>query len=371
MPIVTLRPNGPFHVGQDIGVERQKVYIHVPSDTLFGALVTAWAQLGQADNVIRAFDGQPPFILSSAFPCLMAKDKGSWQVVVRLLPVPMVKLPPDQALPPKQKKRLRWVSWQVFEKLCAAQPLDDEISDENFAQGKTIWLMKQERAAIVQAWRRDDIDTQPWWVTSVVPRVTVDRLTNASNLFHVGRVAFAEGMGLWFALRGNGNKELLPEYAGLVKQALRILADAGLGGLRSTGHGAFEWDWEDMDPLSPPILLSSAEESEEYAVTLSRYAPKDADEIARALQTRGASYQLVNLAGWCHDDALHPWRRKRVRLVAEGSVIGCKENWAGKLVDVKPSGAPQAQFGGRGVYRYGYAFPVSVRKEALREVPHE
>jgi CRISPR-associated protein Csm4 len=361
MPMVTLRPTGAFHVGQDTGSERQKVHAYIPSDTLFSALVVAWAHMGKADDIVKQFGASPPFTLSSAFPCLMARGEQP-RVLVRLLPLPQVNLPGDDVLPAKKKKRIRWVSWGVFERLCSAQPLDGETADENLVQGKTVWLLKQERQDILQAWGRD-ADSTPWWTVGTVPRVSLDRITNASNLFHVGRVTFTEGLGLWFALQG-GDGQAVPTLKPDLQAALALLSDAGLGGLRSIGHGAFQWSWNDD-------TLPSAAPPSGYAVTLARYAPKDKDEVARTLQVRGASYQLVTVAGWCEDDTLHPWRRKRLRLVSEGGVIGYEGGTAGGLVDVKPTGAPQARFGTRGVYRYGYAFPVSVSRKALREVPDE
>jgi len=362
MPSVTLRPTGAFHVGQDTGSERQKVYAYVPSDTLFSAMMVAWAQQGKANEIVEQFKAQPPFVLTSAFPCLLAKDD-ALRVITRLLPVPQVKLPSDEVLAPKKKKRVRWVSWGVFEKLCSALSLADETDEANFLQGYSVWLLKQERDQVTQAWERD-ADSRPWWTTDTVPHVALDRVTNAGALFHTGRVTFAEGLGLWFAIRGNASQ------GANIKSALALLADAGLGGFRSTGHGAFEWTWDDGDVAFTPSPDSR------YAVTLARYAVKDQGEAAQSLKVRGASYQLVTVAGWCTDDALHTWRRKRLRMVTEGSVIGLKgspsqDGALGGLVDVKPSGAPQAEFGARGVYRYGYAFPVGVRREALREVVNE
>jgi len=261
MPLYILRPKGAFHVGQDVGKEQQKVYPYVPSDTLFAAFMSAWAQLGQADAVAGQFQSAPPFTLTSAFPCLLAQD-APLRAIVRFLPLPLVKLPDDRVLPPKDKKSVQWVSTSVFEKLCAAQSLENEVSDENFLQGKAAWLSKQERRAVPQA------DTL--WAKAVVPHVTVDRVTNASNLFHTGRVTLARDVGLWFAVRGDAAAQAR------IEQALSVLADAGLGGLRSTGHGAFVWQKDDTELPLPPAGGS-------HAVTLSRYAPKDAAEIARAL----------------------------------------------------------------------------------------
>lgn len=363
MPMITLRPTGAFHVGQDVSGDRQSVHAYVPSDTLFSAMVVAWAQLGRADDLVRQFNEQPPCLLTSAFPCVLAKGSPP-RALVRLAPVPQVQLPADRVLPPKRKKLLRWVSWGVFEKLCAALSLDGEAGDENFVQGNTVWLLRRERDEIVRVWDAAAV-SEPWWTQTTVPRVALDRVTNASTLFHAGRVTFAPHIGLWFSVKGGAG---LPQVTPLIKSALALLSDSGLGGLRSTGHGAFQWAWEEDGASAGATLTGSAAG---YAVTLSRYAPRGREEVAQALQAPGASYQLIRVAGWCDDEALHSWRRRRVRMVTEGSVIGLVGEMPGALVDVRPTGAPQAQFGERRVYRYGYAFPVSVRREALREVVNE
>jgi hypothetical protein len=77
----------------------------------------------------------------------------------------------------------------------------------------------------------------------------------------------------------------------------------------------------------------------------------------------------VDVGGWCTDDAHRQWRRKTVRLLAEGSVIGWPGTPVGRLIDATPEADAvkrDARFeNGRRVYRYGLAFPVDVRKEAL------
>jgi CRISPR type III-A-associated RAMP protein Csm4 len=157
-------------------------------------------------------------------------------------------------------------------------------------------------------------------------------------------------------------------------QALDVLADAGLGGLRSTGHGAFCWGWQEKD-------LPRAEQVG-YAVTLARYAPRDVDEITHTLRVERSAYKLVTVGGWCVDDYGHPWQRQRVRLVAEGSIIGHHSQPEGWLVPVTPHKPKDWQgdaspwpFGengcGRQVYRWGFAFPFPVAEAALPpEVNH-
>ncbi|MBN1875841.1 MAG: hypothetical protein JXA33_16580, partial [Anaerolineae bacterium] len=136
------------------------------------------------------------------------------------------------------------------------------------------------------------------------------------------------------------------------------LADAGLGGLRSTGHGGFTFELSDFTMFNRNLS--------DYAVTLARYLPAGAAEIASTLQASHAAYKLVVVGGWCQDNTGHPWRRKQVRMVREGSIIGWNNEALGYIADVVPELPPgMDQFGGRPVLRYGVPFPIPVAKEAL------
>jgi CRISPR type III-A-associated RAMP protein Csm4 len=143
---------------------------------------------------------------------------------------------------------------------------------------------------------------------------------------------------LWFAVRG---------AADWVREALGDLADSGLGGLRSTGHGAFTFAESATD-------LPAAADG--WGLSLSRYAPASADETAAGLQGPSSAYRLVTVGGWCVDNEGHAWRRRSVRLVAEGALLPAAAR--GRLVDVRPL-KPEAWRGPlRPVYRNGRAFLV-------------
>jgi CRISPR-associated protein Csm4 len=131
---------------------------------------------------------------------------------------------------------------------------------------------------------------------------------------------------------------------------LNLLQDSGIGGLRSTGHGGFTVRGIEQPDVQRP--------QRGYGVCLSRYAPRDAGEIAQALQAPASAYAFVTVGGWCQDDAGKAWRRKGVRLVAEGACLGAAAR--GHLVDVMPQGVMA-----RAVYRYGLAFCVPVNDAAL------
>ncbi len=356
MAVITLAPKGSFHVGESVGVERQRVLGYIPADTLFAAFVTAWAERGEVVERLTAFtNGSPPLLLTSAFPCLYGLYDNKPRATLRFFPRPLVKINAAEQAKERVGKRLKeaaWVSEALFWRLCKGEDVGDACQKELFGPGG-YWVTAEERAGLpVNA----EGDLKPLWKQWDVPRVTLDRTTNASTLYHVGRMTLREGVGFWFALRGD---------VSVIRGALDLLADSGLGGLRSTGHGAFAWSHAEDD-------LADVGASG-YAVTLSRYAPRDANEIEAALRVPCAAYRLETVGGWCMDNQHHAWRRRAVRMVAEGSILGAGA--FGHLVDVTPNKPQDWQddatpwpFGpSRRVYRWGYAFPVGIAAAALPE----
>jgi CRISPR-associated protein Csm4 len=323
MILFQLEPRAALHVGEFVGIERESVQGYIPSDTLFAACVVAWQQRG--DDIaarINACQASPPaLLLTSAFP--RAGD-------ILLYPMPLgVRLDtPVQALEPKQRKRIRWVSRSLFERLTQFQNVKDECApDKNFVQAGSVWLTQAEVAQLRKQLGQPAGDLR-LWDTQIVPRVTVDRADNKSNLYHVGRLNFAAGCGLWFMAQGSG--------ADWVRDALAMLQDSGIGGLRSIGHGAFTATGQTAPDMVQP--------AQGYAITLSRSA-----------------FQIVTVGGWCQDDAGKAWRRKSVRMLAEGACVGAAAR--GHIPDVMPDIWKTTAV--RPVVRYGMAFKTPVREEAL------
>ena len=351
--VYRLHPSGPLHIGE-VGIGSEESLAYVPSDTLFAALVDTWAQIwpGELEGWLSPFLNQPampPLLLTSAFPFVGE---------VRLFPAPASEPPVadrERWLAwGKRAKRVRYVSERLFRAWLAGSPLDTWLDDANVLQEGEVWATPEERAQMAEAlgYRADEpAGALRLWGVDIVPRVTVDRITNRSNLFYTGRVTFARPCGLWFAI------EMEEPWVGRVIQALDLLADGGLGGLRSTGHGGFTWSqWQDVEALPAP-------EEAGYVVTLSRVAPQRAD--LPLLRAEGAAYRLVTVGGWCGSREGGPRKRRRVRMLAEGSVLGWRRGPMGALVDVNPVG--EAFRLPHPVYRYGFAYPVAITEAALKE----
>ncbi len=300
MPVYDLTFRGPLHLGVFRGSEREEVLEWIPSDSLFAALVYTWSQMGLP--VEERLQDSSPLLVSSLFP----RAGG-----VRFYPAPPA-LPgfarPDGASP-KSLKRIRWLSQGVFDQLRRGQTPDP--AQALLLHGRTAWITAEEAPRVEPL-----LQNGRMWAAQIVPHVTVDRSSQASNLFHTGRLSFAPGCGLWFAARGR------PEW---VREALPYLADAGLGGLRSTGHGAFTW-------AEQPVELPLPDQN--WGVCLSRFAPASENEIILALQNENSAYRLTTVGGWCRDSGGRAWRRRTVRLVEEGALLPSAVR--GALVDVKP-----------------------------------
>jgi CRISPR type III-A-associated RAMP protein Csm4 len=137
-----------------------------------------------------------------------------------------------------------------------------------------------------------------------------------------------------------------------IDKALTSLQDTGLGGLRSTGHGAFAF--EKANATQPDC-------TDEFGLLLSRYIPASEKETQEILQAKKSLYQFVTVGGWYKDANGHPWRRRSARMAAEGALLPASAN--GMLLDVRPQDAavhsePPA------VYRYGLPFFVPAGKLA-------
>lgn len=367
MTIFTLVPKASFHVGEPAGSERARVLTYIPADTLFAAIVTAWARLGRVAELLPQITEPqiPPFTLTSAFPCLLNADK---TLALRLYPRPLVKLNATQESIQAAGKPLRqanWVSERLFTRLCQGDDVTDACKSTYFAPGG-VWIDPED----VGKFPRDKHGklARLWSAAkdSAVPHVALDRVSNVSQLYHVGRVTLAPRVGLWFAARG------LETWHAAFSHALNFLSDAGLGGLRSTGHGAFAYHQTAAD-------LPATSGARRYAVTLSRYAPRNAAEAQATLQAPRAAYKLKRVGGWCVDDHHHSWLRRQVTLVTEGSILGPTAPVPGCLVDVAPhqptdwqEAATPWPFGPqRAVYRWGYAFTYPIASRACpQEVPY-
>jgi CRISPR-associated protein Csm4 len=291
----------------------------IHSDTLFSALLNQWAKIPGAyevDRLIHDFhSGPPPFLISSAFP--FGSD-------TYFLPTP------------RGTSDLYADSLKDF-------PYLDLDSFLKLARGE-----KDQLREIV-----GDIPAAGLVYLDAVQRVTIDRVTNATNLFQTDTWTMFPGSGLYFLLDSRDDSHL-----DTLKIGLRMLGEAGIGADRSIGYGTFDWGIHPISDVSEwsELFEVGAAEGLTYC-SLSLCCP-EFDKITK--QYPGAleaiSYRIISRSGWISSSS--SWgqsKRRACKMFAEGSLF--RSPIGGCIANVTPSGFEEKY--GHEVFRYGLAFMVA------------
>ncbi|MBL8188518.1 MAG: type III-A CRISPR-associated RAMP protein Csm4 [Acidobacteria bacterium] len=318
----------PLHIGErGVGLEESRTF--APADTLFSALCTMWRELygvPELEKLLQDFQtGTSPFLLTSAFP---------YAGTVRFFPRPMLSGVPGEA---KVWRRVQFVSERRFRELVSGSR--PALKTQHCLSEGTVWVHDDELPAL-QDWQQNGV--HHFWQHAVTPRVTLDRITSASALWHLGGVTFAAGCGLWFGA------QCRDEWQVRFATALRLLGDTGLGGERGAGYGLFSL--AETATLDLPAAIAA-----ERFVTLSPVAPANETQLAALTADTAISYHLLARRGWVGSSEAGNLRRQQVWMFGEGSLLSGTGISAGRLVNVKPTPSPHS------VWRYGLAFPVGVQ----------
>ena len=330
----------PLHIGER-GIGQEETREFIPADTLFSAICSIWRLLYGVDslsnNLLARYQdaGREPFFLTSAFPFASA---------LRFYPKPL-RPPTNDTETAKRWKGIRWVSERVLAQYLRGETIALEPPGPPMEPSR---LLLQEGEILIHP---DDWHTlQNHWDyeqddlviyrRAVVPRVTLDRITNASQIWQFGEVHFAQGCGLWFGVQF-GEASFQPQF----EACLRLLGDTGLGGERGAGRGLFTFERREWTIESPKQPVNAF-------ITLSPWLPAN-EEQRNWLRADGSAYQLTLKRGWLGSPEANNLRRKEVWMVAEGSLIAHPPEFRlGQLIDLRPDHAPHP------AYRYGYAFPI-------------
>lgn len=331
-----------FHFGRH-GLGQEQSMAAMPSDSLFAALVAVLARTdGKAavEKFCADFTGEnaePPFVLSSTFP---------FAGTVRFLPVPMLSRSGEvQGVNAKKLKRVQFVSEEVFRSLLKGETLAKFFDEKLTLQGGKLLVGAKDFKSLPTELRKANAKV---WDLEQRPRVTLDRASSASNLFHIGQVHFAEACGLWFAVRWlKAGEDLKKQFKNMLEQ----LAATGLGAERGVGLGIAQV--KQTGALNLPDANGAW-------VTLSRYLPRE-DEVA-ALGDDRSAYSLKSVGGWLDSPTNMGQRRIPVNLIEEGSVIGVKplSLAPGQTVDVRPRYKAGEDPLGHPVWRCGLALAVGM-----------
>jgi CRISPR-associated protein Csm4 len=223
------------------------------------------------------------------------------------------------------------------------QGLREWVGDEPLG-AKRIKEMIETAKVLSAEW--DPIAKFGWYTRELRPRVSLDRASSASAIWHCGLVRFHKDAGLYGLVRVADE-----EWRERLESAFRLLGDMGLGGERTYGMGVFRFSgFEPLDAAMPELANLGGSK----LVLLSSYFPNPIERSTFShlmeswdfFETRGyvvSGRQATKI------------KRKRLRMVACGSVA--RKPIRGSIVDVTPE--PSESFGlGHRVYRSGLAFTV-------------
>jgi len=311
----------PFHLGEREGwLEGSQVFVR--SDTLFSAICHGfrllYGEAGLGSLLPFGEKKDSPLFLSSAFP---------WQGDKHYLPMPKNLLSQGD----KKLKKALFVDSSNWEKLIAGKQPDDEMDLLNPADESNL------------PWRTYDI-----------PRVGLSRRNNSpeDRFFYQTLVEYKPDAGLYFFYQWETEeKETLLEAK--FKAALRLLADEGLGGDRTSGKG-----WMEM-PQFKEMALGTPEDAD-GVILLSLYHPLAAEYA----KLSNGFYELIERKGYLYSPDGCSLQKRPIRMFTEGSVFPSIESGLkGRVADVTPDAFKAHQ-----VYRNGKAFGIPCKLSSPKGV---
>lgn len=308
----------PLRIGRE-DIDLQGLADGLHSDTLFSALCHVFVDLyGQAwlEDFIRKYQQKPFFILSSAFPYFQND---------LFLPRPFKKVTfnENQQIDIKAFKDLKWVSPSALLKWLESEENDVE---ELIANDHSV-------AAIIREF--------------TTPRVALDRVDSASNIYYCSQVIFAIDSGLFVIVR-----LFEDDFQNILQGAMDYLGDCGLGSERNNGYGRFKATWN----MPNDGLQRLLENSGDSHYLLSLYNPADLDD-----SLTDAHYSLIQRRGYFYSRSTgKQYKRCSVWMLQEGSILAKIPK--GKLVDVTPSICGKDH---HRIYRNGIPFTIQFKGNNL------
>ena len=333
------------HFGE-LGIGMEETSDRLRSDTLFSAWIVAYARLFGKDAVeelLQQFVNNaqsPPMRISSTF---IYRDNGAIYYLPRPLKFPIKYLAGDGDLEFfKAYKKLKYLPLEVWQRWYQGEGFIESDRSEVIAGTKGKSNGHRQQAGI--------FDYKQACKTAREPKIAVDRITRATNLYHTGFVQFQwqqngnriESLaGLYFLLYF---PEHNPQLEHKLQAALHLLGEEGIGGERSSGAGRFEVEWLPLPPAWQKVVTFSGG-THHTLMSLFWELPLPEGFL------NDARYEIQARGGWIPGQQL---RRKMVRMFAEGSVF--RSAPLGKLADVTPR-----EFTIHPIYRSGISLSLPIR----------
>ncbi len=318
--------HAPLHIGNaraDYGQSGQVFH----SDSLYAAIIQAWAVLGlpMPDET-----GDPGFALSSLFPF----GKSTKDEPLYFFPKPIEALKAEDYHYNKLAKKIRYLDTESFVKTLRGENATYGNSEEINRHGAFYSAhLQKEKARIFHS--------------EVNPRVYVPRYGETdkdgkrvedTSIYYVERLFFEKGCGLFCLVQA--------DEASLkkVRAALSYLQDEGIGTDRHVGNGLFtlqESTFNAFDALP----------ASDYGLNLSLFCPESQaqlqamiEENAGADQEVKSAYELIRRGGWITTEPHLSLRKKSVYMFKEGGLLRIPSDTSfsegiytsGKTVNLRP-----------------------------------
>jgi len=330
------------HFGElGIGMEETSDRIH--SDTLFSAWVSTYARLfGKVavEELLKQFQAEvePLFRLSSTFIYRRVEGK-----TIYYLPRPFkrpMNYPEDDFEFAKEYKKLNYLPLEVWQRWYQGEGWKDSDVKELEAKAKKGDKIDGELT------KAGTFDYGESVKKSKVPKIAVDRITRATNLYHTAFVQYQENAGLYFLVEFSN-----PEFENTFLTVLNFLGDEGIGGERSSGAGQFEVKLSELTPEWEKIVKF---DKGNFHSLISLFWEESLSNEFLA----NTSYELLRRGGWISaSPSGSQRRRKSVQMFAEGSVFPIKP--MGKLADVTPDKNFKERY--HSVYRSGISLSLPIK----------
>lgn len=333
----------PVHFGE-LGIGMEETSDRVHSDTLFSAWISAYARLfGKVtvEELLQQFQAEtePLFRLSSTFIYRQIQEK-----TIYYLPCPIkrpINYPDDDLEFAKAYKKLNYLPLEVWQRWYQGEGWKKSDEDELIAKAKA----KKGEKIDGELTTAGTFSYGEATKKGKVPKIAVDRISAATNIYHTNFVYYQGNCGLYFLVEFSD-----PEFQNTFLNVLKFLGEEGIGGERSSGAGQFKVESSELtDEWQKVVKFDKGNFHSLISLFWEKLLSEDFLE--------NSSYELLRRGGWISSSPSGSQRRRKsVQMFAEGSVF--QDQPKGQLANVTPDGFKTDNT--HYIYRSGISMSLSI-----------